>query len=361
MYSKVIFPFSILFLLLLSCNQKDASITPEIRDITESVYASGFVKSKDQYEVFSKYNGVIEKILVEEGTHVKKGQALFQLDNADSKIMTENARISSIASDFKVNADKLEELENNIVLARKKLANDSSMYVRQKKLWANKIGSQVDLEQRELNYQNSKLALKNAKIRYDDVKRQLQLASNQSKNNLQIAELQEDDYVIRSEVDGVVYKIDKEVGELVNGQQPIAVIGSDEFIVELTVDELDVVKIKKGQQVIIRMDSYGSEVFEAHITSVDPMMDERTRSFNAEAVFDKKPTVLYPNLTAEANIVVQTKQDVLTIPRNYLVNDTTVLLESGDVRKVETGLMDYSLVEIKNGIDENTRIVLPEQ
>lgn len=361
MYSKVIFPLSLLFFLLLSCNQKDASVTPEIRDITESVYASGFVKSKNQYEVFGKYNGVIEKILVEEGAHVKKGQALFQLDNENTKIMTENARLSSIASDFKVNADKLEELENNIVLARQKLANDSSMYVRQKRLWANKIGSQVDLEQRELNYQNSKLALKNAKIRYDDLKRQLKLTSSQSKNNLQIAKLQEDDYVIRSEMDGVVYKIDKEVGELVNGQQPIAVIGSDEFIVELTVDELDVVKIKQGQQVIIRMDSYGSEVFEGHITAIDPMMDERTRSFNAEAIFDKKPTVLYPNLTAEANIVVQTKEDVLTIPRNYLINDSTVLLENGDVRKVETGLMDYSLVEIKNGIDENTRIVLPEQ
>lgn len=361
MTRKLLFPFFIWSFLLLSCSPNKEVISPEIKSITESVYASGIIKSKNQYEVFSPSNGILKKVLVNEGMAIKKGAPLFELDNKDSKIATENARIAAATADFSVNRDKLEEAQNNIERARKNLFNDSILYVRQKNLWDKSIGSKVEFEKRELNYQNAKLALTNANIRYDELKRQLKLASTQSKNNLQLAKLREEDLIIRSEVDGVVYKINKEQGELVNSLSPIAVIGADEFMIELTIDEYDIVKIKPGQQVILRMDSYKSQLFEASIISIDPMMNTRTRSFTAEAVFTKKPPALFPNLTAEANIIIRTQQHTLTIPRNYLLNDSTVILQGGTPKKVETGVMDYDLVEIKGGIDQNTRIELPEK
>ena len=109
------------------------------------------------------------------------------------------------------------------------------------------------------------------------------------------------------------------------------------------------------------MDSYKSEVFEAKITSIEPMMNVRTRSFQVEAEFTNNPARLFPNLTAEANILINTKEGILTIPRNYLVKDSSVMLEGGRLQKVETGLMDYDLVEIKSGLDKNTKIELPEE
>lgn len=357
---KPLLLFSALTCLILSCSNGRETITPEITSITESVYASGFIKSKNQYEVFGRSNGIIEKIFVTEGMHVKKGDSIFQLDNQNLKIATENARLASSASDYKANADKLDDAKQAIDMATKKLVSDSSLYFRQKTLWSNKIGSKVQLEQKELNFENSKAELARAKTNYDDLKRQLKLASDQSKNNLEIAKLMEDDFIVRSEVDGLVYKINKEVGEPLNGSEPAAIIGTDEFIIELNIDEFDIVKVKKGQQVIIRMDSYKSEVFEAEIVTIDPMMNIRTRSFQAEAIFTHKPDKLFPNLTAEASILINSKDDVLTIPRNYLVNDTAVMLKGGKLQKVETGLMDYDLVEIESGINESTTLELPE-
>ncbi|PHO00839.1 RND transporter, partial [Rhodobacteraceae bacterium 4F10] len=79
----------------------------------------------------------------------------------------------------------------------------------------------------------------------------------------------------------------------------------------------------------------------------------------AEAIFTNKPTKLFPNLSLEANIIIQTKQNALTIPRKYIINDTYVMLEGGQLQKVETGLMDYELVEIISGIDKSTKIQLP--
>lgn len=106
----------------------------------------------------------------------------------------------------------------------------------------------------------------------------------------------ENDFIIKSELDGVIYKINKEKGELINGQEPIAVIGTDKFEIELNIDELDIIKIKKGQPVFVRMDSYQSQVFEAKIVGINPMMNSRTRSFTVDALFINQPPELYPQI-----------------------------------------------------------------
>lgn len=179
---------------------------------------------------------------------------------------------------------------------KKKLTNDSLLYHRQIKLWNNNIGSKVELEQKALNFENSKVALTTAKTNYQVLKRQLKLLSDQSKNSLKIAEILENDFIIKSELDGVIYKINKEKGELINGQEPIAVIGTDKFEIELNIDELDIIKIKKGQPVFVRMDSYQSQVFEAKIVGINPMMNSRTRSFTVDALFINQPPELYPQI-----------------------------------------------------------------
>lgn len=345
-----------------SCKNKTTSIQPEIKDLTVSVYASGTIKSKNQYQVFSKVSGIVQKIFVKEGDEVKKGDVLFQLNADNVKLNTENARLAANNAEIINNRNKLEDLQNTIALARKKLTNDSLILIRQKKLWANHIGSEVDLEQKELNFDNSKTNLESALYRYEDLQKQLNLAARQSKNNFNISKILENDLLIRSEIDGKVYSILKEQNELVTSQTPVAIVGdASSFIIDLSIDEHDIVSIATGQQVIIRMDSYKDKVYEAKITSVDPIMNERTRTFRAEAIFVTAPETLYPGLSAEGNIIINTKQNGLIIPRNYLINDSTVLLESGEIQKVKTGLEDYDYVEIIDGLSNSSKIMLPKK
>ena len=143
---------------------------------------------------------------------VKKGDPIFQMENENLKVATENARLASKVADFKTNSDKLLDARKAIELAQRNLSNDSLQYERQKNLWSKNIGSKVQLEQKELSYEKSKTEFDRANTNYEDLKRQLNLASEQSKNNLEIAKLMEEYFIIRSEVDGVVYKINKEVG-----------------------------------------------------------------------------------------------------------------------------------------------------
>ena len=67
----------ILIFLLFSCKNKNEGINPLTQKITESVYASGIVKSKQQYQVYSAVNGLVAQIFVTEGDLVKNQRVLF--------------------------------------------------------------------------------------------------------------------------------------------------------------------------------------------------------------------------------------------------------------------------------------------
>jgi HlyD family secretion protein len=354
-------PILIISLLILACGKKQEVISPEKKNISESVYASGFVKSKHQYEVAATLNGEVVAVFVTEGASVKKGDPIFEIENPASKYSAENARLYALANDYQKNREKLTDARNAIELAQKRLLNDSLLFVRQQSLWDKNIGSKIELEQKELSFENAKVALKKAKVAYEDLQRQLKLASAQSKNNLKIARSQEDESIVRSAIDGVVYEINVEKGELTASATPLAVIGQKDFLIALNIDEFDIVKIKKGQKVMIRMDSYKSEVFEGEVSRIYPMMNERTRTFKVEAVFTQKPDLLYPNLTLEANIIINEKTNALTIPTRYLLNDSSVSLADGTIQKVKIGLKDYKLTEIVSGINEQSKITLPEK
>ena len=291
---------------------------------------------------------------------VQAGDPLFTIQNQTARLGAENAQLAADFADMNTRGERLSELRSAIETARSKMRNDSLLFVRQRGLWTQQIGSKVELEQRELAYTISASNYEAALLRYEDLQKQLQFAAAQAKKQLSISQNLAGDYIIRSQTDGRVYRIDRALGEIVNTQAPVAVIGdADQFIVDLQVDESDIARIQAGQRTLLTMDSYKGQVLEAVITQINPLMNERTRTFTVEARFAQKPPTLYPNLSAEANIIIQSKENALTIPRAYLLADSTVLLPNEEKRKVVTGLKDYQKVEIINGLDANESIIKP--
>ena len=110
----------------------------------------------------------------------------------------------------------------------------------------------------------------------------------------------------------------------------------------------------------VTMDSYKGKVFEATVDKIYPIMDARSRTFKIEAHFIKSPGQLYPNLTAEANIIIQTKKNVVTIPRSYLIENQYVLVHKDEKRKVTVGLSDYQNAEILSGLQPEETIYKPK-
>jgi HlyD family secretion protein len=349
-------------LLLFACNKKTERTNPTEEKITESVYASGVIKSNNQYQVFSMVNGLVKEVLVTEGTIVKKGDPLMRLSDITARLNSENAQLAADYASVAANADRLNALRMDIATAKAKMDNDASLVERQRNLWSQGIGTRNELDQRELSYTNSVNAWQAAKSRYADLQKQINFQAQQSQKNLQLSKNTAGDYVIKSEVNGKVYSLLKEKGEMVSTLNPVALLGdATGFIIELQVDEYDITRVQPGQKVVLGMDSYKGQVFEAEIKKINPVMNAQSKSFLVEAVFFTPPPALYPNLTTEANIIIAVKEKALTIPRSYLQEDGTVLLANKEKRKVTTGLKDYQKVEIISGLSVNDVILKPAQ
>ncbi|MGI9191255.1 MAG: efflux RND transporter periplasmic adaptor subunit [Chitinophagaceae bacterium] len=355
--------YSWLFLGMLlwsACGEKKESINPQIGNISESVYASGIVKSENQYQVFARSNGTLEKIWVNEGDPIQKGQILYTISNEVSTLNANNAKLAAQNNDLKANADKIQELELALNLSKKKMENDRLLYERQQSLWRDEIGSKVELEQRELAYNSSKLNYESNQLRLQELKRQLAFVDRQSKTNLAMSESMLGDYSVKSELNGILYKSFKEVGEMVNPQTPLGIVGdASSFYIELQVDENDIVQVQPNQTVFITMDSYKGQTFEASISRVGALMNERSRTFLVEARFVNNPPRLYPNLTLEASILLRRKEKALTIPRAYLMEGDSVLIEPNKKKFVKVGLKDYNQAEILEGLQATDKIYRP--
>ncbi len=358
MYKKAL--CAVLLIFFFSCGKKQKIVHPEFRGITQSVYASGIIKSRNQYQVFASVPGVIDKICITEGDSVKTGQVLLVISGPATELNKQNSQTAAAYNDLANNEDKLQELENAAEIARQKKENDSTLYARQLNLWNQGIGTRTELDQRELNAKNSTENYQSTLLRYSQLKKQLDFAAHQSRTNLAIASTQQNDLSVKSKVNGRVFSVLKKQGEMVTAQTPIAVIGEKENLyLELQVDEYDISMVAEGQQVLITMDSYKGNVFEATISKIYPMMNERSRTFTAEATLIKRPAKLYPNLTAEANIVITSKEKALLIPREYLIDDQYVLLKGKKKVPVTTGLKDNKYVEILSGITATDELINP--
>lgn len=343
----------ITLLLIISCKDKLEQTKPTIGDITESVYASGIIKSENQYTVFSTVSGILIKIDVVAGQTIAKGQLLFELEDDKAELNTQNARLTYQLSQNENHyiQDKIAEMAFKVQLARDKMLVDKSLFDRNNRMKEYKIISEVDFEKVELAYKSSQLNLQSSQKQLSQLKSQLKFDQNKNKILLQIGKKTQNDYQIKSALSGQVFDVLVKEGTLISPQTPLAIVGQKEaFLIELEVDEIDMARIKLNQSIVLTLDSYKNTVFDAKVTKIYPIMNEHTRTFKIDAHFIKPPQKIYPNLSAEANIIIQTKKKSIIIPKSFLLEDDSIQVSQTEKRKVKVGLSDYQKVEILAGL-----------
>jgi HlyD family secretion protein len=356
--------FFLLIFSVLSCSKKSAEETkPTLGDVTESVYASGVIKADGQYTVLSTVNGTLQKVNVIAGQSITKGQSLFELESDKAELNTENALLAyqlSLQSNRYIQ-DKISEMEMKVQSAKDKLTLDESIYNRNKNIKNQGGISEVDFERVALAFKSSKINYESAKKQLSQLKAQLENDQNRNKINLKINQKSQSDFSVKSAFSGKLFDVLVKEGTLITPQTPLAIIGkADSFLLELEVDENDMVRVTLGQKVLVTMDSYKGQVFDAVVDKIYPIMDERSRTFKIEAHFIKPPDKLYPNLTAETNVIIQIKKNTITIPKSYLIQNKYVLVNNDEKREVKVGLSDYQKVEILEGLKSEETIYMPK-
>lgn len=350
--------YIVLSFFLFSCQETAETTHPNIMQMTESVYASVTVKPENFYNSFIARPGIIQEIYVQEGDLIKKGQLLMKVAAAQQNFITNNAAltVNKAKDNYLGKTTLLANINDEIALLQKQIVIDSSNYNRQKRLWAQNIGSLSQLEGAALKLELSIGQLETLNKRFKQTELDLKNSYEQSINVLQLEKTATEDFRVKSKIDGKVYAILKEEGELIAQQEVFAQLGSsDQFMMEMSIDEVDIVRVKVEDEVIVSLDAYPAETFEARITKIYPLKEERTQTFTVECAFSQQPPILYAGLSGEANIILSRREQVLTIPADYLLEENKVMTEAGLV-EVETGLQNFEYVEILAGLDTATII-----
>lgn len=350
--------------LLVACGKKEKTIQPEYRELTEAVYASGNIYPENEYRVFANADGILQEIFAEEGDSIRAGQVLFRIDNEAQQIRTDgsNAIYSKAAENYSENSPALRELESSLASLKNKLSNDSVNYIRFKNLADKNATSQSELDRAKLAYTTSKNDYEARKNNLKKIRNQLYVELENAQVQMRSNKLDRDNYLVKSYINGLVYEVLKKRGESIRRGEPIALVGdAGKVYAKLVVDELDIARLKNGQEVLIKLDYNKNKVYTAKVVKIYPKLNREDQSFRVDAAFTgEQPPILY-GLTIEANIVISNKPKTLTIPKAALMGGDSVLVktEEGEKRiKIQTGLENLEYTEVLSGLTEKSEIVL---
>lgn len=345
------------FLPILACQNNHEFLKPQVKPLVEAVYASGFVVAKDEYEVFSQAEGYLSEKLVMDGEEVRRGDPLFVIESdqqsSRSRLAKENYDMAM--SNYGQNSPVLEELKSAIQTSRTKMQFDSLNYVRYSNLLRSNATTRSEYDRMKLLFDNSRNEYALQKSRYEKTRNQLYIEVQNAKSQLQIASNESGRYTIRSQVDGKVFKTMKEKGELVKRNEAVAVIGKDSlFYLELNVDELDVQRVRPGQDVIVKIDAYPDRIFHARVSKIYPMINKQQQSIRVDADFTELLPGGFSGLALEANIVIRQKEKALVIPKAVLLPGDSLIIKTAEgIRKIKVvrGIETMDEVEIAEGLD----------
>ena len=350
-------------------------------DLAQSVVATGKIEPITKVEVKSKASGIIKKLYVDAGDKVKKGQLLAQLDKDEIEAEVQQGRAglqAAEANETSATADyeraKVDAEGPDVPLLKR-------AYERAQGMAKDGVVSASALDDAEKNYElalnkqnvaKAQLTVSKAKA----VQAQAQVA--QSRANLAQLEEQLSYTDIESPIDGVVLSRDVEMGDAVSS---ILVLGSSatqvmtlgdtsEVYVQGKVDESDIGKVYMAQPARIKVESFKDKTFNGKVTKISPMGVEKDNvtTFEVRVSINNPGGELKAEMTANAEIILQEKKNVLQIPEGALIydKDKKASVEVPDPKgkdgkrkvAVEIGISNGAKTQIMAGLKEGDQVVL---
>ena len=337
-------------------------IHAQTKELIETVYASGKLVPERESSLAAQCNGSIIKKLVQDGDTVRKGQLLYLLRGEDAERKMDAAAESYRIAGNNLSAESplLTDLRLSLQNAKVKLTSDSLTYERWKALWTQNIGTRNNLENVHNQYMLSLNEKTSAEQKYLSALNDLKLDRTNAGSQLSSAKKELEDHFLRSDRDGIVYQTFKEAGESVRQNETVALIGEKTPpLLWLSIDQLDIEKIRIGQLVLLQIDATGDKTYQARVTRIYPVMNETDQTFRVEARFTVPPPQGFIHSSIEANIIIQRKNSDLVLPRTCLAGpDSLWIYEKGKPvkKQVHTGISTMDWMEIDSGIDANTPI-----
>ena len=282
----------------------------------------GNVQTKQNVLLFPEMGGTLMEVYVKEGDPVRKGQLLAKIDDGGL-------------------ASGLEQLRTQAALAE-------TTYERQKRLWEQNIGSEIQYLQAKTNYE--------ATI-----------------NSVNQAEAQLSKSMITAPFSGIVDDVMQEEGSTVNPAAGMAVfrlVNLSDMYVEVDVPESHLEGVTKGKRVQIYIPVLGDSI-ETKVRQTGNFINPSNRTFSAEIPVPNKDGNIKPNLSVRVRINDYTNSEAILIPPSVISENSEgqqyvyIASEVGDdqmgkaeKRIITTGLSQGDQIEVLSGIQPGEHIIM---
>jgi RND family efflux transporter MFP subunit len=357
--------FSVLFT---SCAGSQSAVQETAKatrgNLVISVDVSGNLEMPRKVDLSFGTSGMIKEIMVEEGDRVVKGQTLAKLDAP--------------------------VLEANVAMAELNLEQTIYPYYSYTHA-ANVPGTWLALDEAENNLEEAQRLLEEGKIEeaqslLDTVKQNLDKAKAKSESRiwslplsvkmtelqLDQAEAELDKAVITASFDGVVADIYIKEGQQLSAMAytspAICLIDPSEIKLSGVIDEMDVSKVKLGQEANITLDALPDKEVKGRVTFISPASTAQAGVvfYKTTITLENPDEELKDGMSATAKIVIEEHDGVLLIPnraiQGSLEKPWVEVVTNGQTeeRQISIGLSDGINTEILSGLEEGEEVVLPQ-
>ncbi|TGN16947.1 efflux RND transporter periplasmic adaptor subunit [Leptospira idonii] len=385
---------------------------------------SAVLEPVEKVEIYSKVSGRLETLFVKEGDRVTKGQKLAKLDSMtfELDLAKQRAALGSSQALYQLSKDKLEIARRNVEIKLGEADKRISLYNKAEAEWERfseilrkkeilheskaitdeeMENLRLELNSREINVSNAKRDLEMilVGIRDEDIvasgysipsdkkekievlktintkieKSELEVALKNLKSsevNLQTTEMLIKESVLNSPMDGVIAKVNRTSGELINagsgGALPIlTVISVNSVYVAFSVNEGDLSKMKEGLKADVKADVLPNKTFRGIVKKISPMIDQKTHTADVKIELTNQSSELRPGMFVRSDVIIGKETESILIPINALVTSSEeegfvfIIREKRAYKtKVSLGSKKEERVEVINGLEEGDTIAL---
>ncbi|MDQ5985312.1 MAG: AcrB/AcrD/AcrF family protein [Syntrophus sp. SKADARSKE-3] len=338
----VIAVIMVMLFLCAGCGKKEEKAAPEKvvnvkavvvekKSLRPYVEAIGSLKPYEEVIVSSEIDGILKKITVTEGMKVHKNMLLAEVNEIDYRLGVRQAEAA------------LRQAEATLANARQEFQRKESLYKEQ-------------LVTRQ---------------QYDDIFARKEVADSdveRAKSTLALVKEKLLKTKIYAPMTGAVKEKRVTAGDFVKSGTPmVSLIQTDPLKLNFTVVEKDVGKLKVGQEVAFRVDSFPDRTFKGRLKNIYANMEEKTRSLQLEAIIPNAQDTLKPGLFARVILYTGEPRDVIVIPITALLYEATdvkvflVEKERAVERAIKVGQKYDGMMEVIEGLKGGEQLVVAGQ
>lgn len=354
--------------------------------IQNIINATAIVKTQvNAYlKIGTRATGKVEKMFIDVGSFVKKGQLIAVIDQREYKKDVEKLQYQLKEAKDKLKQinmiypKKIEEAEKNLNLALAEYNYAKWEFEREKELLKEEFTTEQNYEKakRELKTKKAKLelaktTLKRLNLEYKTEKEIAEERLKSIQKELEKAKVRLSYTQIYSPIDGVVSKVVARKGEtLVAGLQAaelVTILDPSKLEVRIFVDETDIGKVKTGQKVIYYVDAYPEKRFYGVIKKIypEPVIKQNIVYYMAVVPVKKKyAKYLKPEMTVYTKIIAGEKENALIVPNTAIRfekgREFVYVIKNGKPikRYIKTGWISENYTEVLDGLKEGEIIAV---